>query len=238
MGFRTIKRSVQGDVVPIDASVEELIERITQGDAAEKDFYALAAKDEPRAAEAIFHATGHHDWRVRRLATEVLGVRDFGQGAVQRLIALLADSSEYVVRTACETLGILADPSAHDAVLALLKSPLPYTREVAVRSLCTLFVPEDFETLLHVSNRDPAREVRTAAAECLYNRESGAHWRELFGQWFGDHSYHHKRVWACRLAERFGTSETIVLLEEMEHDENGHVRWAASRAIRAIRQRS
>lgn len=233
MGLRPPRHSFQGERVQLEASFESLATRVEQTDCTEVIFYALAMKDDARVLGVLLQASDHHDWRIRRLAAEVFGVREFGEAARQRLVALLADSSEYVVRTACETLGILEEQTAHDPICALLQSSEPATRAQAVRSLRALFRAEDYETLLRVSERDRSRAVGVQAAECLYAHETGTHWRELFGLW-SHGEYHHKRVWACRLALRFGDAGVLAPLKEMQQDGDGHVRRAATRAAEAI----
>jgi hypothetical protein len=62
-------------------------------------------------------------------------------------------------------------------------------------------------------------------------------WCELFGL-FGASDVDEHREWAARIAQEFGDGGAEEALLVLEHDANGHVRTAATRALQAIRGRA
>jgi HEAT repeat protein len=106
------------------------------------------------------------------------------------------------------------------------------TRLVAVASLSSLFEPEDFLLLARIFREDEEQEVRREAAFAIRRNISAENWRTVFDLWKNDELHRHRR-WAAEVTESFGDRTAIGDLERLAHDPDGHVRKAASKALRS-----
>jgi hypothetical protein len=78
--------------------------------------------------------------------------------------------------------------------------------------------------------------VRREAAWALRRRVTSTNWRTLFDAFWMDELPRH-RQWACELAEYFSGSGILPVLSHLSLDVDGHVRKAASHAIRTVSSR-
>jgi HEAT repeat protein len=153
------------------------------------------------------------------------------------ILNALVDTSDYVVRTACEIVAKLEISEAHDLMLSLLARASGSTRQTALRALCAIWCDADFPVVFHAYERDAEIRVRREAAWVLRRRAATENWRMLFDAFSVDELARH-RQWACELAENFSGVEIPPLLSQLSFDSSGHVRKAASRAIEIISARS
>jgi HEAT repeat protein len=189
-----------------------------------------------KSAEALsqlIQLTGHPDWRYRRAAIEAIGTHALSKNgtAAERILAALTDTSLHVVKTACESAANLKLLEAHDLIAGLLSAEDYSVRESAVRALSELWRETDLARLLDVYRRDRSEEVRRQAAFTLWNNASTSSWRTLFDAFRID-GLHRHRVWACELVSKFGDRQDKESIRALLHDENGHVRKAAAKALK------
>lgn len=227
--------AVNGVPIPYGESPAQLEQRLG-GSASEAAaaFRALGSDSSSEALEVLVRATSSQDWAIRRLAAEAIGNHPRRVEALATLRPLLSDTSEYVVRTACETLAKLGDHDSHDAIAALLKVPQSATRVGAARALRHLWQESDFPLLLGLMHKDASEDVRKEAAWTLRGAASTSTWAALFEAWKAAPLARH-RTWACELAEKYPEERLAADLQVLAEDPDGHVRRAAERALRALR---
>jgi HEAT repeat protein len=196
----------------------------------------LASRHDAGALEALAEAAAVEDPFLRRTAIEAIGRHPQGPEIRAIILSALCDSSEYVVRTACEVIAQWKLSEAHEPVKALLADPSKATREAAIRAVGTIWVDADFPLIFRIYTDDPEIDVRREAAWVLRQRIPAAHWRTLFDAFCLDELPRH-RQWACELAENFSGPETLPMLSQLSLDRDGHVRKAASQAVRTISNR-
>ena len=149
--------SWNGTPVPYTATFEELSMNVeTPGPLAWASCIALGHMENSAALQKLVELAKSADWRYRRSAIEAVAYHSQEKTAIGTIQIALHDSSSYVVRSACQTVGTLHLLEAHNDVLALLESQEPYTREIAVGSLSEIWQLSDFDTvytrLLHLKN--------------------------------------------------------------------------------------
>jgi HEAT repeat protein len=185
---------------------------------------------------SLADAAALDDQFLRRTAIEVIGRHPQGRELRATVLSALADPSEYVVRTACEVVAQWGLSEAHEPVLALLTTASKATRQAAIRALGAVWVSEDFSLIFRIYADASDIELRKEAAWVLRQRASSADYRTLFNAFCLDELPRH-RQWACELAEKFLGSEILEALSQLASDTDGHVRKAASQAIRTISSR-
>lgn len=227
----------QGEPIPYDAPTAELRERVrVAGPPAWAAFRALAERDTDEALHALAEAARFDDPFLRRAAVGSIGLHPRGRALAATLTAALHDVDEYVVRTACAAASLLRLAESHDTVRGLLTHRMPTIRESALRTLGSLWTPDDFEPVLHVFRQDSSEEVRDEAAWVLRAHATEEHWRALFDAWSRD-PLARRRLWACEVAGSFGDTGVLPELEQLRADKDGHVRKAAVRAMAAVNGR-
>ena len=225
---------LNGVKVPYEADIDSLRSQLTPpGPQAWAACIALGNHPSDEAFELLVELANSPDWSYRRAAIEAIGLHKRGKSAAELLRSHLSDSSEYVVRTSCDTIAKLGLHELHDSILSLLDSQSPSTRETALRALSVLWQPSDFDKVFSIFAHDPSGEVRKESAWTLNANVSEDNWNKLFGAWKGD-SLARYRIWACELAERFADAKLGDELEKLLADRDGHVRKAAHRALEKI----
>lgn len=197
---------------------------------------ALALRDDGEALTLLSVASSASDQFIRRSAIEAIGRLPRGQELRTSILDALTDSSDYVVRAACEVVARWTWSEAHDVVVSALASLSPPTREAAIRTLGAIWRENDFRPVFHIYIGDPERTVRREAAWVLRERVTAPDWLRLFEAFRTDDTPRH-RVWACELAARFGGPSLSPLLATLVSDCDGHVRKAAGRAIETLARR-
>jgi len=198
---------------------------------------ALGSRDDREALTALASAATIDDQFLRRTAMEAIGRHPHGRDLSACILSGLNDQSEYVVRTACEVVQQWRLLEAHDLILPLLTNASVATRQSAIRTLGTIWVDADFPLLFSIYTRDPDTAVRREAAGVLRGTAASATWRTLFDAFLVDELARHRK-WACELAERFSSAETLPALSSLLPDIDGHVRTAAARAIQIVSGRN
>lgn len=232
------RRCCYADSVAESAGVADLV-AVARGPAPERwsAFAALARTGDVTGLQALTDFLQSRDCYVRRAALEAIGNHIQARTSAALIVPGLRDSSEFVVRTACEVAAKLGLYEAHDDLLKLLFSPLESTRQAALCALETLGQDKDFEAVLRVFASDPSKAVRKQAAWTLRSAATSWNWSRLFSLWYADEPPRH-RQWACELAETFGDADVLPQLFLLSGDANGHVRKAAHLAAERIQARS
>jgi HEAT repeat protein len=233
-----LKRQIwNGMPIPQKASVAALRNMIgSPGPEAWVAVRALADNAQPEALTALIELTASRDPHLRRAAGEAIGIQALGQSASDVVLRLLHDDHRFVVRTAIEAAVNLVLGSAHDQILHLAKTAEESTRLDALRALVTLWQPSDFEDVFQVYLHDRSDQIRKQAAWTLQQNPNADRWEQLFSAWSVDPIPRH-RVWACQLAERFGSGRNRHALDALQNDKDGHVRAAAMRAVHRLAAR-
>ncbi|HZR76225.1 HEAT repeat domain-containing protein [Bradyrhizobium sp.] len=199
--------------------------------------HELKSRDGAEALKALAIAAKSSDQFLRRTAVEVIGHHPRGRELQAIILVALADTSGYVVRTACDVVARWKLVEAHDRVQALLGDPSATTRESALRALSSIWVNQDFPLVFGIYNDDPEIVVRREAASVLRYRATAANWQLLFDTFRLDELARH-RSRACELAEAFSGAEILPVLSDLAEDVDGHVRKAASRAVQTISKKA
>ena len=150
--------------------------------------------------------------------------------------ARLAEDDEDVVAAACARAATLVMREVHDDIMALATSESVKVRLAVVRALRRLWNDSDFETVFGLYRSDPEEMVRDEAAWVLRETASMRTWSRLFDLWCRDAHPRH-RVWACEIAQRFGSRDELPALRRMLDDHDGLVRAAAVPAVRRFEGR-
>lgn len=197
----------------------------------------LGLRQDAAALKELADAAAARDQFLRRTALEVIGRHSLGRDLQALVLDALGDSSEYVVRTACDIVERWRLLEARERVLALLASPSAATRECAIRTLGAIWIDPDFSLIFGSYTKDSEIDVRREAASVLRRRAGPANWRTLFDAFHVDDLARHRR-WACELAECFSGPEILPLLATLSVDIDGHVRKAASTAFQTVSSRA
>jgi HEAT repeat protein len=193
----------------------------------------LESREDAGTLKALAEAAAVDDHFFRRTAIEAIGRHRQGRELRTIILSALGDRSEYVVRTACEVVAQWELNEAHELVVGLLTNASKATRQTAIRALGTIWVDADFPLIFRIYSDAPEIEVRREAAWVLRRRVTSAHWRTLFDAFYADALPRH-RQWACELAENFSGQDVLPVLSQLSLDVDGHVRKAASQAIRKL----
>jgi HEAT repeat protein len=193
----------------------------------------LASRDDTESLKTLAEAAAVGDQFLRRTAIEAIGRHPRGRALQVIILGALKDPSAYVVRTACDVVAEWALSEAHEPVAGLLANASHATRQHAVHALDAIWTDADFPMLFRIYTGDPEIDVRRDAARVLRQRTGPADWRTLFDAFYQDALARH-RQWACELAEAFADAGILPLLSRLSSDVDGHVRKAASKAIRAL----
>jgi HEAT repeat protein len=188
--------------------------------------FALAAKPDPEAFDALVSVLRHDDWEMRRFAIEAVRKHPRVAEAREEIIRLLFDQNDEVRQMACSVCARLGWQESHAGIVTLLRDANPDMRDTAANALAALWQEDDFGALLKLYRADERRAVRIAAAKTLRARVTRLQWRPLFTLWAHDREVRH-RVWACELIERFGGRDYLPRLEPLMQDRNTNVRQAA-----------
>ncbi|HYV36683.1 MAG TPA: HEAT repeat domain-containing protein [Gemmataceae bacterium] len=220
-----------GEPIPYDASVADVRSTVEEpGPKAWAAIRALADKPDPEALTTLVQLTHSSDPHLRRSAVEALGIHYSGQSASEVVCHLLHDRVSFVARAAVDTAAKLQLTAAHGQVVCLVKAAEDSTKLAALRALESLWKSSDFELVFDLYLHDPSKEVRKQAAWTLQKNVGADHWEHLFSAWSTDPLPRH-RVWACQVAEMFGSATIIPALHVLCADQDGHVRGAASQAV-------
>jgi HEAT repeat protein len=220
--------------IPHEASIEDLRNMIaTPGPKAWAAVRALADKAEPDALMALVELTHSADAHLRRAGVEAIGMHAAGQMASEVVCGLLHDEQGFVVRSAIAAAVKLNLRAAHERVLNLATASDENTRLEALRGLADLWEVSDFQPVFDRYLHDRSEDVRRQAAWTLQQNVESDCWQRLFAAWSTDALARH-RVWACQLAERFGSKALLPGLHLLQRDVDGHVRNAARRAVNQL----
>jgi hypothetical protein len=196
----------------------------------------LASREDAGALNALAEAAAVEDQFLRRTAIEAIGCHPQGRELCAIILSALGDPSEFVVRTACEVVAQWEFSEAHELVIALLANASKATRQAAIRALGIIWVDADFPLIFRIYTNASEIDLRREAAWVLRRRASSTHWRTLFNAFRVDELPRH-RQWACELAENCSGPEILPVLSQLSLDSDGHVRKAASQAIRTLSSR-
>lgn len=222
---------VNGTPIHYGTSYDELCEYLkTPGPLAWASFHALSHLGTSVSLKKLIELSQSSDWRFRRSAVDAIAYHPQAAEAIETIDKALSDSSEYVVRVACEVVAKLKFVVLHDNVLHLLTSHNPSTREYAVKTLSEIWQMDDFDKVYNLFKTDEIQEVRNAAAWTLRAHATDDNWRKLFEAWWQDSLVRHRK-WSCELASIFGVNQVKKELENLAFDKDGHVRKAAIKAL-------
>jgi hypothetical protein len=196
----------------------------------------LVSREDAGVLSALAEAAAVEDQFLRRTAIEVIGRHSQGRELCTIIMSALGDPSEYVVRAACEVVAQWKFREAHTLVAALLVDASKATRQAAIRALDTIWIDADFSLIFRIYTSASEIDVQRDAAWVLRRRVSPAHWRTLFDAFYLDELPRH-RQWACELADSFASPDVLPALSQLSLDIDGHVRKAASQAIRTLLSR-
>ena len=225
---------INGVAVPYHASTPVLIAQLkADPPACWVAYVALAYRTEESEVNALVDNAMSSDWCHRRAAAESLGHHGESDVIAPTLLKMLDDESQYVIRTACSALARLGRTEAHERILRLLGSIEPLTRSECLRALRVLWRETDFEPIFSIFERDPFEDVKREAAWTLREHAGNLNWRRLFDVWkTGNLSRY--RIWACELADAFGSLAVLDNLKRLAGDEDGHVRKAAKSSLEKV----
>lgn len=178
----------------------------------------------------LLELASNDDWTYRRAAIEALSIHILGNAARKHVCRALVDTSEFVVRTACESAARMNISEARKDILELLKSSGHSTRMAALDALNSLWISSDFDAVFNMYMADKEERVRREAAFLLRSKASASTWESLFAAWVIDPLGRH-RVWACELAGLFGDTKAKERILPLMADADGHVRKAARAAL-------
>ena len=223
-----------GVPIPYDEPIEALRGSLrSPGPAAWAAIRALSEKPGRDALAVLTEFAGHPDAHIRRAVVEAIGLHDCGRSAAGVVLAALRDPDGFVVRAGCEASARLALVGAHDVVLGLIPAREEATRLAALQALEKLWVGTDFDAVFARYLHDPSDRVRKQAAWVLHEHVDRKRWEVTFAAWSKDLLPRH-RVWACDLSGQFGGESALADLAALGQDVDGHVRWAAQRAVAQI----
>lgn len=197
----------------------------------------LGSRQDAGALRQLADAAAGGDQFLRRTALEVIGRHSLGRDLQAVVLAAFGDSSEYVVRTACDIVERWQLLEAREHVLAILASPSPATRECAIRTLGAIWIDTDFPLIFGIYTKDIEIDVRREAAWILRRRVGPENWRTLYEAFHIDDLARH-RQWACELADCFSGPEILPSLSTLSRDIDGHVRKAALKAFQTVSSRA
>ncbi len=198
-----------GEPIPYRERVEGLRSRVrTSGREAGPAIRALVEHPEPEALASLVELTRSPDPYLRRAALEAIGDHCSGHGASDVVESMLKDSIGFVVRTACDVAATMGVAGAHDRILELIAATEEATRLSALTALEHLWVSSDFEKVFTRYLEDRSDRVRKQAAWTVNKNIGPEHWKQVFERWSRDPLPRH-RVWACAIAERFGTERSL-----------------------------
>ena len=223
--------TVNGTPIHYGTSYDELCEYLkTPGPLAWASFRALSHLGTSVSLKKLIELSQSSDWRFRRSAVDAIAYHPQAEEAIETISIALSDSSEQVVRVACEVVAKLKFIALHDNVLHLLPSNDPSTRKYAVKTLSEIWQTDDFDKVYSIFTTDKIQEVRNAAAWTLRDHATNTNWLKLFEAWWQDSLVRHRK-WSCELASTFGVSQVKKELENLAFDKDGHVRKAAIKAL-------
>ena len=214
-------------------SLEELAEMLKAPPMCWIAYVALGRREDEASLAILVAETASPDQFRRRSAVEAIGNHARGGAASLVVRRLLTDSSPFVVRSAVSAVQQLADAGSHDAIVGLLSDAGATTRTTALHALTVLWQPEDFEGVILVARKDPAKQVRRKASMTLRDHADEANWRRLVALWISS-ELPRERVWACELVKQFGVVADLPVVAACCRDQDGHVRKAAQDAVSAL----
>jgi len=214
-------------------SLDEIGEMLKEPPACWIAYAALGRRDDEASLAILVAETASPDQFRRRSAVEAIGNHARGGAASLVVRRLLADPSPFVVRSAVSAVQQLADAGSHDEIVGLLSDAGATTRTSALHALTVLWQPEDFEGVISLARKDPAKQVRRKASMTLREHADAANWRQLVELWISS-ELPRERVWACELVKQFGMVADIPVVVACGHDQDGHVRKAAQDAVSAL----
>jgi len=217
---------INGVPIPHDASLEELLEQIkAPAPDCAPAYIALGCRSEPSALYSLLEATKNEDWHVRRVAAAALRYCPLGRRALPALELLLSDDQNEVIRTTCETMGVLGIMSERLIYLLQVRDE-PKTRATALKVLDKLGQRQIFDYVVKVYERETFPEVREAAAAYLLKYVTEENWRDLFDLLVSD-VQSQMRVRACGLVKKYGDSSCVDEISDLLTDDDDKVRKAA-----------
>jgi len=228
---------LNGIIIPYDASLSDIEKMLNKpGDEAWAALHALTKHSSLESFNLLKSYTKSSDWRFRRTAIEVLTKHPRANQAIELFIDALSDQSEYVVRTACDSVSALKIKTAHEHIVQLLKSNNDNTRKCAVQVIAYLWTSKDFPLVYSLFTSDPNEKNRREAAWTLRKIASAKTWQTLFNAWKNETLPRH-RLWACELAYKYGTIDCRNDLKILSKDIDGHVRKAAAKALLILNEK-
>jgi HEAT repeat protein len=223
--------TVNGTPIHYDTSYDELCEYLkTPGPLAWASFRALSYLGTSVSLKKLIELSQSSDWRFRRSAVDAIAYHPQAEEAIKTVGEALSDSSEYVIRVACEVVAKLKFVALHDKVLHLLTSADPNIRECAAKALNEIWQMDDFDKVYSIYATEKIQKVRNAAAWTLRDHATNDNWLKLFEAWWQDSLVRHRK-WSCELASTFGVNQVKKELEKLALDKDGHVRKAAIKAL-------
>ena len=224
--------TINGVDVPYSSTEEELIENIRNDNQAKwSSFIALGNKNSEKSIEFLLSCLSSEDWRIRRAALEAAKYHEHLSEHVDAVVKALKDTSAYVIREACLTIGDVALSDLHEEVFLLLSSKDDNTRANSMYAIDKIWQDTDYNKVLEIFFSDTDIDNRRRAAQILFNHANINTWQQLFDLWKNDSLGRH-RMWACKLATVFGLSSVIADIEKLKNDPDGHVRKAAQESLK------
>jgi HEAT repeat protein len=199
-------------------------------------FAALATADNEPSLELLVGQLASHDWTRRRAAVKALGEHPRGKVATRAVRDRLSDPSPFVVRAAAEAVTAIGDRAGRPSLIALLDDPEAATRMAGLRALDGLWESGDADRVMATAQGDRSADVRKEASWVLRNHASADTWEALYDLWCHS-SLPRERAWAIHVAAEFGGAAVSERIRALLSDSDGHVRSAASRALKEPRDR-
>ncbi len=169
----------------------------------------------------------------KRAVLFIIGKLKNGVQHSEVLITALKHENDGVFRTACETARDLKFCSAAELIVKGLDSQSIGKIRSSLHGLEYAWSDECFDSVFQLYKNHISIEVRKSAGYPLKINASNFNWSKIFEAFSKDKIDRH-RVWAGKIAYKYGDHSVIDALQKLVTDKNGHVRWHAKRAIMRI----
>jgi HEAT repeat protein len=227
-----MKKYVNGIEVPYDLDEKELEKLLADVSRKWAAFEALGNKNTLNSFNILKKYALSRDIYERIAAINALSKHDKGACAADIIYENLKSTKPLVIIAACYAVGAFGLKQFHTEVQELLKSTDPNIRASAIESISGIWLSSDFEALVSIYQNDD--DCRKTAAYVLFEQVEDSNWKKLFEIFANDKQVPRHRIWACHIASKYGGNDIIEKIKALSHDNDGHVRKHAKRALKVI----
>ena len=215
--------------------VQELLKVIENGPPNErwKAARSLVKLNHSLPKSSLFEMFDKDNVDLKQAVLFVVGKSWEGAKFSELIIKGLNSSNDAVFRTACETARNLRYSPVASLIAEGLKSKSIATVESSLRGLEYAWDDECFEQVFCVYKTHKSIRVKKAAAYPLCTHASLGTWKSIFTEFSSDSIDRH-RVFACKIAYKFGDKGVLESLRNLARDKNGHVRWYSERTLKRL----